>query len=283
MTRSVYVTGIGRGDGRQVVELGVMELLTRQVDRVGVFRPLVHDGPDRIFELLRARYRLAQDPAPVYGMGYDEAAALQAEQGTDELVARLVDRFHAGRRGVRRVLVLGTDFAGTQLPDELALNARLANEFGASVLPVVGGQGPERGVRGRRGRATPTARTAALGCDVLAMVVNRVAPPRGRRGRSGSTPQLPVPVYVLPDEPALSAPTVAQIVARARRRGAARRRRGAGPGRAGLRLRRRDAAELPARADPGLPGGDPGRPGRPGGRHRSPRTRRARRRSPACC
>ncbi|MGW3465447.1 ectoine hydroxylase, partial [Streptomyces olivaceoviridis] len=32
---------VDRGDGRQVVELGVMELLTRQVDRVGVFRPLV--------------------------------------------------------------------------------------------------------------------------------------------------------------------------------------------------------------------------------------------------
>ena len=61
MTRSVYVTGIGRGDGRQVVELGVMELLTRQVDRVGVYRPLVHDTPDRIFELLRGRYRLTQD------------------------------------------------------------------------------------------------------------------------------------------------------------------------------------------------------------------------------
>ena len=61
MTRSVYVTGIDRGDGRQVVELGFMELLTRQVDRVGVFRPLIHDdGPDRLFELLRARYRLTE-------------------------------------------------------------------------------------------------------------------------------------------------------------------------------------------------------------------------------
>ncbi|MFE7516866.1 hypothetical protein ACFU8I_37410, partial [Streptomyces sp. NPDC057540] len=94
MTRSVYVTGIDRGDGRQVVELGVMELLTRQVDRVGVFRPLVHDGPDRLFDLLRARYRLSQDAATVYGMDYHEASALQAERGTDELVCPHVDRVH---------------------------------------------------------------------------------------------------------------------------------------------------------------------------------------------
>ncbi|OSC57232.1 phosphate acetyltransferase, partial [Streptomyces sp. BF-3] len=137
MARSVYVTGIDRGDGRQVVELGVMELLTRQVDRVGVFRPLVHDGPDRLYELLRARYRLSQSPATVYGLDYHEASAVQAEKGTDELVSRLVDRFHEVAREYEAVLVLGSDFADTQLPDELALNARLANEFGASVIAVV--------------------------------------------------------------------------------------------------------------------------------------------------
>ncbi|MGW2447108.1 phosphate acetyltransferase [Streptomyces sp. NPDC001494] len=210
MTRSVYVTGIDRGDGRQVVELGVMELLTRQVDRVGVFRPLVHDGPDRMFELLRTRYRLSQDPATVYGMDYVEASALQAEQGTDELVATLVDRFHLVARDYDVVLVLGTDFAGTQLPDELSLNARLANEFGASVLPVVGGRAqPADSVRAEIRNAFRA--YDGLGCDVLAMVANRVDREDRAEIARRLTDRLPVPVYVLPDEPALSAPTVAQI------------------------------------------------------------------------
>ncbi|WP_309053920.1 phosphate acetyltransferase [Streptomyces sp.] len=210
MTRSVYVTGIDRGDGRQVVELGVMELLTRQVDRVGVFRPLVHDGPDRLFELLRARYRLSQDPATVYGMDYHEASALQAERGTDELVSRLVDRFHAVARDYEVVLVLGTDFAATQLPDELALNARLANEFGASVIPVVGGKGqPAESVRAEARNAFRA--YDGLGCDVLAMVVNRVAAEDREALAERLGTRLPVPCYVLPDEPALAAPTVAQI------------------------------------------------------------------------
>ncbi|WP_405906604.1 phosphate acetyltransferase [Streptomyces sp. NBC_00828] len=210
MTRSVYVTGIDRGDGRQVVELGVMELLTRQVDRVGVFRPLVHDGPDRLFELLRARYRLAQDPATVYGMDYHEASALQAEQGADELVSTLVDRFHLVARDYDVVLVLGTDFADTQFPDELALNARLANEFGASVIPVVGGRGQtSESVRAETRNAYRA--YDGLGCDVLAMIVNRVAPADRGGIHERLDSRLPVPCYVLPDEPALSAPTVAQI------------------------------------------------------------------------
>ncbi|MGX5187248.1 phosphate acetyltransferase [Streptomyces avermitilis] len=210
MTRSVYVTGIDRGDGRQVVELGVMELLTRQVDRVGVFRPLVHDGPDRLFELLRARYRLAQDPATVYGMDYHEASTLQAEQGTDELMSTLVDRFHLVARDYDVVLVLGTDFADTQFPDELALNARLANEFGAAVIPVVGGRGQTaESVRAETRNAYRA--YEGLGCDVLAMVVNRVTREDREELAARLDSLLAVPCYVLPDEPALSAPTVAQI------------------------------------------------------------------------
>ena len=210
MARSVYVTGVDRGDGRQVVELGVMEVLARSVDRVGVFRPLLHEGPDRLFELLRLRYRLSQDPATVYGLDYHEASALQAEQGTDELVSRLVDGYRRVAAAYDVVLVLGSDFAATQLPDELALNARLANEFGASVIAVVGGRGQTaESVRAE----APNAYRAyqALGCDVTSLIVNRVAADDRAEIAESVRGRLPVPCYVLPDEPALTAPTVAQI------------------------------------------------------------------------
>lgn len=212
MTRSVYVTGIDRGDGRQVVELGVMELLTRHVDRVGVFRPLTHsDGPDRLFDLLRSRYRLTQSPDSVYGLSYEEAAALQAERGTDELVSRLVERFHAVARDYEYVLVLGSDFAGTNLPAELNLNARLANEFGAAVLAVVGGQGQEaESVRAEARNAYGAYHS--MGCDVVAMIVNRIAPEHREAVVDRLAARLPVPCYALPEDGSLSAPTVGQIV-----------------------------------------------------------------------
>ncbi|GGX81927.1 phosphate acetyltransferase [Streptomyces hiroshimensis] len=212
MTRSVYVTGTDRGDGRQVIELGVMELLTRQVDRVGVFRPLVHgDGPDRLFDLLRSRYRLGQSAESGHGMSYAEASALQAERGTDELVSRLVERFHAVARDYEYVLVLGTDYVGSTLPDELALNARLANEFGASVITVVGGQ--DQTAESVRAEARNAYRAyEALGCDVVALVVNRIAPADREAVGERLSASLPVPCYALPEEAGLSAPTVAQIV-----------------------------------------------------------------------
>ncbi|RNG27450.1 phosphate acetyltransferase [Streptomyces botrytidirepellens] len=211
MTRSVYVTGIERGDGRQVVELGVMELLTRHVDRVGVFRPLVHDDPDRLFDLLRARYRLSQPPASASGMSYEEAAALQAEEGSDELVSRLVNRFHEVAREYEYVLVLGSDYADTSLPDELGLNARLANEFGAAVITVVGGQDQNAEAVGAEAHNAYRA-YEAQGCDVVAVVVNRAVPGDRAEIAERLASRLPVPGYVLPEDGSLSAPTVSQIV-----------------------------------------------------------------------
>ncbi|MFE5583970.1 phosphate acetyltransferase [Kitasatospora sp. NPDC056531] len=217
MARSVYVTGIDRGDGRQAVELGVMELLTRQVDRVGVFRPLVHaaapgeSGSDHVVELLRGRYRIELPGSELYGLTYEEAAALQAARGQDELVSTLVDRFRALERRCQAVLVLGTDFADTNIPDELAFNARLANEFGAAVLPVVGGQGkdPEAVITEVLGAHRAY---TDLGCETLAVIANRTAPSAKQRIQRTLTDKLPIPAYVIPEEPALAAPTVAQLV-----------------------------------------------------------------------
>lgn len=246
MARSVYVTGIGRGDGRQAVELGVMELLTRRVDRVGLFRPLTHPPTDHMLELLRGRYRVDLPLDDMVGLTYAEAAALQAEAGQDELVSRLVDRYRALERRCQAVLVLGTDFTGTEIPDELALNARLANEFGAMVLPVVGGasstrpqthaDGPtDRPAAGRQaagqaaGRqpaaASPSDADAVVaevrnahraygdhGCTVLAVVANRVPGRDKQEVQRRLTRALDVPVYVIPDDAVLSAPTVAQVL-----------------------------------------------------------------------
>lgn len=212
MTRSVYVTGIGRGDGRQVVELGLMELLSRRSDRVGVFRPLTHRPVDDMVDLLRARYRIGLSPGLLYGMDYEAAAALRAERGEDELVSVLVDRFREVERLCETVLVLGTDFAETSIPDELALNARLANEFGSLVVPVVGGHRQSADTVAAETRNAERVYTG-LGCNVLALVANRVPAAE----RESTLRQLQavagVPAYVLPDDPALAAPTVAEIVA----------------------------------------------------------------------
>ncbi|MEV4092007.1 phosphate acetyltransferase [Streptosporangium saharense] len=199
--RSIYVAGLGRGDGRQIVELGLMELLARRAHRTGIFRPITR-GDDRTLELLGERYRPA---ATQSGVTAEAAAEIYAEHGVEELISRLVTRFHALERECDALLVLGSSFATDDLPRELAFNARLAAEFGAPVIVVVGAHGDhaeEIAMEMRTGYQV----FSDLGSTVLAVVANRVP------GGTVVDPGLPVPCYVIPENPSLSAPTVEQVM-----------------------------------------------------------------------
>ena len=132
------------------------------------------------------------------------------------------------------------------------------------MLPVVGGRAQSAESVVAEVRNAYRAYTD-LGCDVIAHGRQPGRPAEDRGGSpSGCARTLPTcPCYVLPDEPALAAPTVAQIAETL----GAEVLLGDDAGLA------RDAldfvfggAMLPnflPRADPGLRGGHPGRPGRP--------------------
>ncbi|WP_330465478.1 phosphate acetyltransferase [Micromonospora zamorensis] len=209
MARSVYLTSVGSGGGKSTIALGLAELLSRQVGRIGAFRPLVSGtGPDPILALLHDRYRVDLPEADLTGMTYAEAAALVADGRREELISRVVERYRAVERQCPAVVVVGSDFddpGDPAHPRELAFNARLATEFGSVVVPVVDGfeQEPAAVAAAMRGAYHDL---ADLGATVLAVMANRVAGPM-------TLPDLPVPAYAIPEVPTVSAPTVAEVAA----------------------------------------------------------------------
>ncbi|MEU7929341.1 phosphate acetyltransferase [Micromonospora sp. NPDC049107] len=209
MARSVYLTSVGSGGGKSTIALGLAELLSRQVGRIGVFRPLVADtGPDSILALLSERYRVEVPVAELAGATYAEAAALVADGRREELISAIVERYRAVERQCPAVVVVGSDFdepGDPAHPRELAFNARLATEFGSVVVPVVDGyeQEPATVAAAMRGAYHDL---ADLGATVLAVIANRVPGPM-------TLPELPVPAYAIPEVPSVSAPTVAEVAA----------------------------------------------------------------------
>jgi phosphate acetyltransferase len=209
---SVYVAGAGPGVGKGTVALGLVELLSRQVARIGVFRPVVSGhGEDPLLTLLTSRYPVVAPHADSFGVTAAEAAALVAAGRREELISRIVERYHEVERRSASVVVIGSDFSDGQedgrdeLPRELAFNARLANEFGSVVLPVVGGQGRRTDLQAAVGSAYHS--LMDLDATVLAVIANRV--PAGVAAPTG----LPVPVWAIPEIPAIAAPTVAEVAA----------------------------------------------------------------------
>ncbi|NED49521.1 phosphate acetyltransferase [Micromonospora aurantiaca] len=208
VARSVYLTGVGSGGGKSTVALGLAELLSRQVERIGAFRPLVSgDGTDPILALLTERYRMDLPVDELYGATYAEASALVADGRREELISRIVTRYREVERRCPAIVVVGSDFAygdGTG-PRELAFNARLATEFGSVVVPVVDGfgQAPDAIAAALRGAYHDL---VDLGATVIAALANRVPEPM-------TLPELPVPAYAIPEVPTVSAPTVAEVAA----------------------------------------------------------------------
>jgi phosphate acetyltransferase len=217
MPDALYVTSMQARSGKAVVALGLMELLTRQVERVAVFRPVIASGPtpDPLIDLLRERYRLDLDYEDAYAFTYSDAARVESSGGTQRLIAQIADHFSRLRDKFEFVLCLGTDYTGPSAATELALNAELAVNLATPVVNVVSGYGKDV-----ESLAIATRSSQELlvyhGCALVATVLNRVEPAVVAQLRATGTAVTAAagqaPVYLLPDVPVLSALTIDEVV-----------------------------------------------------------------------
>ncbi|WP_277208696.1 phosphate acetyltransferase [Isoptericola croceus] len=216
-TRSIYIASPEGDTGKSTVALGVLDLLVRQVQRVGVFRAVSRvperprpSGPavrDHVLEMLLAHDGVDLDYADAVGVTYDDVHA-----DPEAALARIVARYHAVAGRCDAVVVLGTDYTDVSGATELAFNARVAANLDAPVLLVVSGRG--RGVDDVTTLARLSlAELRASHAQPIAVVVNRAeeavtdAPAAVRQSVSGED----LPTWVIPEEPFLGAPTVAQL------------------------------------------------------------------------
>jgi len=133
---AVYLTAMGPASGKSIVALGLVELLSRRVSRVGFYRPIVQADPDNDLELIRSRYEV-----PDERIGYAFTAAQRTDVGPANRAGmeRIVERFKQIESASDFVVVEGTDFTGASSPIELEVNARIAEHLGLPIVAVVDG------------------------------------------------------------------------------------------------------------------------------------------------
>ena len=206
MARSLYVTSPEGETGKGMVALGALDLLTRRVGRVGVFRPIVRsdDRPDYVLELLLDHQGVDMPYESAAGVSYD-----RVHSDPDAAMSTIVDRYHEAAADRDAMIVVGSDYTGVGSPTEFSYNARVAANLGAPVLLVVHGRG--RSPSDVRTVAdVATTEIAARYGRLLAIVANRVDPDQLDAVRDALVG--PVPAYVIPQEPFLTAPTVGDLL-----------------------------------------------------------------------
>jgi phosphate acetyltransferase len=211
--KSIYIFGSEPQAGKSVVLLGIMELLSRHVQKLGFFRPLVREGEskDDAIRLISSCYHLSFPNRIKYGMTYERARALVAEEKYDEVLKRILEEYGSLESECDVIVCLGTGFH--DIPPGLALdfNIDVANNLGALAAPVATGLG--------RTPQEVISRSLVLlnlleakRCEVLALFVNRVAPERvdeflGLLAKE----KIQVPIFALPELAMLAKPTVGEI------------------------------------------------------------------------
>ena len=206
MARSIYITSAEGDTGKSTVALGLVDLLTRTVERVGVFRPVARstDQPDYVLELLLAHDGVDLSYEQCIGVTYDDVHA-----DPEAALSRIVSRYHEVERQCDVVVIVGTDYTDVSGATELSYNARIAVNLGAPALLVVRGQG-RRPDEIRQMVDVCLQELRAQHAEVIAVVANRCDPAElvAVRAAMGTT----YPAFALPDDALLSAPTVRALM-----------------------------------------------------------------------
>lgn len=214
MLQSLYIAGAEPGSGKSVVVLGMMETLSAINRKIGFFRPVIprNSGKDDLTNLIASRYQLPLSGEMLYGCTEETARTLVAEGRYDDLLKLILSKYKVVEQHSDLVLCAGTDFTGLTSHLEFDFNADVANNLGCLMMPVVKGHGRSLDEIIDSVRVVQES-LADRGCDILAVMVNRVAAENIHTIQSRARAVLPKSemVFVLPEHPSLEKPTIGEI------------------------------------------------------------------------
>ncbi len=214
MSQGIYITSAEPRSGKSVIVLGVMEMLSGRMGKVGLFRPIVQDArkPDAIVNLIIKRYGLDIPYEKIYGCSYDVARDMLVRDRDEDLLKMIMEKYKALEKEYDLIVCAGSDFTGPTATLEFDINARIANNLGCAVLPVIKGYGRDamQVVNAAQGLLESLEERK---CDLLALIANRVESSLvdavTEELRRVTPPE--IPAYVLPEIPVLEKPTVGEI------------------------------------------------------------------------
>ncbi len=142
MANSLYIAAVAPRSGKSVVALGIMEMLSRRIGKIGYFRPVIpsSQSPDNNIQLVKTRYNLDLTYEQMYAYTHEEARNLAADGKTETLLKNILKKYKALENKCKFVLCEGTDFTDVGSAFEFYFNADVAGNLGCPILLLVNGR-----------------------------------------------------------------------------------------------------------------------------------------------
>ncbi len=203
----IYVTAPEGATGKSIVALGLIEVLTRRVGTIGVFRPVVRSADPTVDRLgQRLAGALGDSQAARLGIGVTYA---DVHRDADGAMESIVAAYRELREACEVIVVVGSDYTDVVGPTEFAFNGRIAANLGTPVLLAVSGHDRSPA---QVGQVVAMARgeLAEEHAVTIGVVANRCDPDR-LDDVVAQLDDIGVPAWALPEVPLLSAPRLDEI------------------------------------------------------------------------
>ena len=217
MHRALYLTATGPRTGKRAIALGTMSILSRNMQDVAIFRPIINEpqlddrAPD--INLLLEHFKLKQDYCDTFAYTYQEVRTIINQGDRNLVIENIIQKFKELQSRHDFVLCVGTDFLGKDPVFEFELNAEIASNLGCPVMLITSGEG-KNAEEVRDSLLVTRDSMAPYSLDVIATIVNRASLTRAEADDLSdifAVDGKPGLVYAIPDEPALGRATMRDL------------------------------------------------------------------------
>ena len=217
MHRALYLTATGPRTGKRAIALGTMSILSRNMQDVAIFRPIINEpqlddrAPD--INLLLEHFKLKQDYCDTFAYTYQEVRTIINQGDRNLVIENIIQKFKELQSRHDFVLCVGTDFLGKDPVFEFELNAEIASNLGCPVMLITSGEG-KNAEEVRDSLLVTRDSMAPYSLDVIATIVNRSSLTRAEADDLSdifAADDKPGLVYAIPDEPALGRATMRDL------------------------------------------------------------------------
>jgi phosphate acetyltransferase len=215
MAGNLYIASLEANSGKLVVTLGIMEMLSRRVGRLGFFRTIspLPAKDDTHVQLFSKRYSLSLEPSHMIGLTNEEVKGLIGAGKERKMFRELVNRFKQAEEQCDFLLCEGPDITHLSDAFDYDISIRIARELGTPSLYVSSGYNKSKKAIVNNVKVAKKT-FSQLCCPLLAVIVNRVNRKIIDQVETALTAECgtSVQISLLPEMESLSKPTMGEIV-----------------------------------------------------------------------
>ena len=141
MTKGVFIATTDASSGKSLAALGLMNLLSGKIKKVGYFKPIVNHLPNisanSHIDTITTYFGLAGKKEEMYAFTRDEVMKLMGQGNEAKIIDTIISKYKKLEEQSDFVIVEGTDFEGEGNTYEVDLNVEISRNLGLPCILVI--------------------------------------------------------------------------------------------------------------------------------------------------